>query len=119
MHRNTTNLVHLLPIYFFKLYASVISALLSLVVIPVVAGYRRCGAVASLNAAHNHLFTADGRPIKTVPSLSFDAPLNRGLTEHIRTLELSGLSKEVALQIAVEDNVKRQVSGANRRLVKR
>jgi carbonic anhydrase len=78
----------------------------------VVVGHSECGGASTcLNAAQNPSFAADGS-ITTIPSLSPDAPLNRWLgplTKHVKSLELSGMPKEEALPIVVQENVKWQV----------
>jgi carbonic anhydrase len=93
--------------------------LLSSFYLVVVVGHSGCGgATASLNAVQRASSAANlDRPIVTVPSLPPDASLNRWLgplTENVKTLELSNMSKEEALQIVVEENVKWQVDNVCR-----
>jgi len=98
---------------FFKLYVSSVPTLFSRVVhLVVLVGHSEIGRDAPcLDAAQNPTFAADGS-ITTLPSLPPDAPLNRwlgSLTKYVRSLQLSGVPKDVALPIVVEDNVKMQV----------
>ncbi|KAG6900415.1 hypothetical protein C0993_011108 [Termitomyces sp. T159_Od127] len=83
----------------------------------VVVGHTECGgATACLTAAQRKTFPEDG-PLLTIPTLSYDAPLNQWLEPLTRLVGMLGLSttpKEEALPVVVEENVKQQVENLSR-----
>ncbi|KAJ7219470.1 carbonic anhydrase [Mycena pura] len=84
----------------------------------VVVGHTECGgAAACFGAASSPAFSANAKSCVVDPSLTPDAPLNQWLTpltKLVASLKLSGVSKEEAMPVIVEENVKMQVENLSK-----
>ncbi|KAJ7063499.1 carbonic anhydrase [Mycena amicta] len=84
----------------------------------VIVGHTECGgAAACFGAAHSPAFSESATSCVVDPSLPVDAPLNQWLTpltKLVASLKLSSVSKEEALPVVVEENVKQQVENLSK-----